>query len=68
MFVPSRHCLCVCLVLLAAAFCSARGDTHKWKIARFSDDAAAVYKAASDVTPPAGSDVLVLYEAATTRG
>ena len=56
----SRRFLGLSVLVLLIAFCSARGDTQKWNIPRFSDDTAALYKAASDVTPPPGSDILVL--------
>lgn len=56
----SRRFLGPFVVVMVITFCSARADTHRWEIPRFSDDTAALYKAASDVTPPAGSDVLVL--------
>ena len=56
----SRRFLALVFVVLIIAFCSARGDTHKWNIPHFSDDTAALYKAASDVAPPPGSEILVL--------
>ena len=46
----------------AVASCSTADGTHAWHIARFSDDAAALYKAASDITSPLGSDVIVVDE------
>jgi len=61
----SRHFLHVSSVLLAVAFFPARVGAQQWEITHFSDDTAALYKAASDVTPPAGSDVLVLDEEAS---
>src|SRR5271157_2556006 len=44
------------------ASCSPADAPQEWSIPRFSDDAAALYKAASDVPSPLGSDVIVLDE------
>jgi Flp pilus assembly protein TadD len=61
MRLASRLFLCSALVLSVAVLHS-RGDSQKWEFPRFSTDAEGLYKAASGVTAPAGSDILVLDE------
>jgi hypothetical protein len=42
------------------AECVAAEDSSPWSIPHFSDDPAALYKAASSVVSPPGSDAIVL--------
>lgn len=52
--------LCLAAFVLIATTCAAADDTHPWTFPRFSDDAAGLYKAASEVTPAAGTGVIIL--------
>jgi len=51
----------VCLLLFGLSSFDAQ-EAPSWSVARFSDDAAAVYQAASSATAKKGSSVLVLYD------
>lgn len=50
---------------LALPFCNAADNPTGWGLPRFTDDTAAVLKLASSVTPPSGTNVVVLAEEAS---
>jgi hypothetical protein len=50
------------LVLVPDASGSTADDSSSWSLPRFSDDSAALYKAASSVASPPGSDAIILDE------
>ena len=51
----------ICVTILSAVGAAAQENTE-WKVPRFSDAAAAVYRAAAGATAKKGSEVLVLYD------
>lgn len=51
----------ICVTILSAGAAAAQENTE-WKVPRFSDDAAAVYRAAAGASAKKDSEVLVLYD------
>jgi transglutaminase-like putative cysteine protease/tetratricopeptide (TPR) repeat protein len=60
-----RRSFAACVTWLSFFFlvpCLVSGDGQRWSMPRFSEDAKAVYEAASSVAAPAGAEALVLEE------
>jgi transglutaminase-like putative cysteine protease len=64
-FVPKCLLVSVALLCAAALPAASQSSSESWNIPRFSEDTAALFRAASALNPPAGAGVIVLDEEAS---